>query len=148
MPALPSRLVAGLVATLMLCALGALSAWWAIQLAYPPREVAAPRPSEPPVNRLADASRHLAQPRQSGAQNDSLTALDIRLIGVVAAGQAGRAVVLAEGKPRTLAVGDEVSPGVELARVGKNFIDISAGPARSRIELIEPKKPAGRGGKS
>lgn len=130
--------LARLAAGLLIIAMGCLMAWWGFTLATPSRPIASPSASPLPaaVSPLIDVAAHFESAQAQNQQ--AMAALDVRLLGTVAVGSRGRAVVLSEGKPVTLGVGDELSPGVVLAQVGPKFAEFSAGGVTQRVELAEP----------
>lgn len=78
----------------------------------------------------------------------TVTALDIRLHGVTAnqATGGGSAIIgTPDGQQRSIAVGEEIMPGVTLTGVGFDFVTIGRGGATERLYLDQ--SPGGQSGR-
>lgn len=77
-----------------------------------------------------------------------VTAIDIRLTGVIAAqrqGEAGMAFLVLEGKtPMAVREGAEVAPGIVLHRVLPRQVELARGAQIQILTLPEPRQSHGR----
>jgi general secretion pathway protein C len=118
--------------------LGAICAWWALQLA-------APRPLAAPAHPIAQAegagpgaaTRLFGDPSAGnavGRRSESIT-----VIGVVSGGARGSAILSIDGKPaKAYAVGDRIDATTSLLSVDARQVVIGS-PGR-RIELEAPAR--------
>lgn len=116
--------LATLVATACLCA---VFAYWFMQIAAPPAPIG-PALSGP-ANRdrpdLAAAGSLFGTPQRAQAAAAPVLG-NVQVLGVVAAGRLGSAILIVDGKPaRSFAVGDSIGPGqrVRTVRPDKVVID-------------------------
>lgn len=123
----------------------ALSAWVAADLFW---RFSAPRPPALPVAAMADpqaaaqaiASRHLMGQAAGGPVVIAAPVGRYTLQAVVTGsnGRPGWAVIAIDGGAQQGFVeGQEIQPGVTLASVGRDSIELSTGGARQTIKLIE-----------
>lgn len=132
--------------TALLWALATASAvYWALRIGSPGSAVAVPEPTAPAAAGDAPA-RQAAIARFLGATDSVATnAIDKRansrfsLIGVVAQGRGGAALIAADGQPaRPYRVGSRIDEGTVLQSVGPRHAVLAAsadGPALQRLEL-------------
>lgn len=128
------------VTFLMFVLLGGAVTYWAITLLHPPR----PAVELPP--RVIESKNVFSEvaPRLSGVQGggQAMATVDLRLLGLVSDGANGRAVLMKDAKPVTVALGEALEPGVFLRRIGRDFIELDVHGARQRIELVAPQNKA------
>lgn len=129
----------------------ALAAWVAADLFW---RFSAPRPPALPVATLADpqaaaqaiASRHLMGQSAGGPAAIAAPVGRYTLQAVVTGsdGRPGWAVIAVDGGAQQGFVeGQEIQPGVRLATVGRDSIELSTGGARQTIKLVERGAAAG-----
>lgn len=115
--------------------------FWALNTTeiLPPAMVAE---TDPQQAAQAIASRHLFGEAVSG-ETVAVTALDIRLTGVIAAQEPGKtamAFLAFEGKPAVaVREGDEVAPGITLGRVQARQVELLRGGRTQILALPQPK---------
>ena len=142
--ALP-RLLPSLASALLVCALGAVVAYWGVNLMNPSQPLASqPVVATPAISQLSQAAAAFAP---VGDAQPTQAFPEVRLLGTVASAGRGRAVLLSDGQPVTLGTGEELSPGITVGEVGPNFVELRAGAASRRFELAEPQKAAQARGK-
>ena len=120
---------------LLLCA---SIAYWALQLFKPPlRAVAAPPRAE-----QVDISPDAAAALFGGRPGKTAVASNYQLRGVIMAGPHDSVAILsADGKPaQAVRVGMELSPGVSVKEVQRDYVLLSDGGATKRVELPENAK--------
>ena len=135
--------------TMLLWALAAASAvYWALRIGAPGAPVAVPEPMAPAA--AGDSSaRQAAIARFLGATNSvASTSTNTKpgsrftLLGVIAQGRGGAALITADGKPaRPYRVGSRIDEGTLLQSVGPRHAVLAAsadGPALQRLELPAP----------
>ncbi len=135
-----------LLSFIIVLALSASLAYWAMQLLKPPeRPIAMTQvQNAAPANLQAAAGLF-------GGQSVSNAASNYRLTGVIAAGDshrsAGRrsaAIMVIDGKaPQAVPVGRAVAPGVLLTEVHPKYVLLSDGGAIKRVDLDANPKGAG-----
>ena len=127
-----------LVSFLLFIALCASIAYWALQLFKPPlRPVAAP-----PRAAQAEVSPDAAAALFGGRPGKTAVASNYQLRGVIMAGPRDSvAIISADGKPaQAIRVGSELSPGVSVKEVQRDYVLLSDGGATKRVELPESAK--------
>jgi hypothetical protein len=113
------------VTVLMTVVLAATITWWAVLL-LGPKTVLAPTAAVNESNTLSD----LTFPSQLfggvavAAAQAAATPANIQVLGVVADSDRAAAVLTVDGKARAVAIGDEISPGVQLISVGADKVVI------------------------
>lgn len=132
--------------TALLWALAAASAvYWALRIGGTGSAIVMPEPTTPAASGDASA-RQAAIARFLGATDSAATsAINTRansrfsLIGVVAQGRGGAALIAADGQPaRPYRVGSRIDEGTVLQSVGPRHAVLAAsadGPALQRLEL-------------
>lgn len=129
----------------------AITAWVAVDLFW---RFTAPRPPALPVATEADplraaqaiASRHLlgkgAAPGAPAAVVAAPGRYAVQAVVTGAAGRPGWAVIAIDGGPQQGFVeGQEIRPGVTLARVAGDGVELTVGGARQRVALAERGAP-------
>lgn len=127
-----------LVSFLLFIALCASIAYWALQLFKPPlRPVAAP-----PRTAQVEVSPDAAAALFGGRPGKTAVASNYQLRGVIMAGSRDSvAIISADGKPaQAVRVGSELSPGVSVKEVQRDYVLLSDGGATKRVELPESAK--------
>lgn len=127
-----------LTSFLLFLALCASIAYWALQLFKPPlRPVAAP-PRAEQVEISPDAAAALF----GGRPGKTAVASNYQLRGVIMAGPHDSVAILsADGKPaQAVRVGMELTPGVSVKEVQRDYVLLSDGGATKRVELPESAK--------
>ena len=129
----------GLVSLLLLIALWACSAYWAMRLVRPPvRAVAAPPQADVPQIDVAPAAGLF------GGHRTATVASNYQLTGVVVAKEAGESVAIlsADGKPaRAVMQGREVLPGTTVKDVKATYVLLSKDGILQRVMLPEDVRP-------
>jgi general secretion pathway protein C len=130
-----------LAAFAVLCA---VVAWWAVQLLAPRAPVApaaaAGETQALPELRLA-AQLFGAAPGAQGAATATATAGNVTVVGVLAAGMRGSAILSVDGQPpRAYAVGERIGPSQTLFEVRGDQVVIEQGGRR--LALAAPTRPA------
>jgi general secretion pathway protein C len=134
----------GVLSFMIVLALSASLAYWAMQLLKPTeRPIAMTQvQNAPPANLQAAAGLF-------GGQSVASAASNYRLTGVIAAGDGRRsaAIMVINAKaPQAVPVGRAVAPGVLLTEVHSNYVLLSDGGAIRRVDLdANPKGTAGGG---
>lgn len=129
-----------LLSLLALAILAASIAYWALQLVQPQqRPLAAVAPSNPQPPSI-DAAATLFGGELAAQSSFTLT-------GVVAAGSASAAILVAEGEPpKAVRVGREVAPGVVVAEVHPRYVMLRDGGVLKRVDLAPDTRPPSTAG--
>ncbi len=124
---------------LLFIALCASAAYWAMQLFKPPvRPVA-----EPPRVATAEVSTEAATALFGGKSGQVAVASNYQLKGVIFSGSARDSVAIlsADGKPaQAVRANMEVTPGVTIKEVHRDYVLLSEGGATKRVDLPESAK--------
>ncbi|TAL93079.1 MAG: general secretion pathway protein [Rhodanobacter sp.] len=119
--------------------LGLVLAHWTWEWLAPRPEPRAPAPA--PTAKQATAAAGLFGSAQRDSDAAAATGLAIRLLGIVAATDGHRGYALLQlGAKEVLAVraGDDVAPGVRLAKVGTDHVVLERGGVRETLAWPKP----------
>ncbi|MGZ9046421.1 MAG: type II secretion system protein N [Telluria sp.] len=127
-----------LLTLLALVVLSASVAYWVLQLYKPQQRPLAAAPMAVVPEPAVDAAATLF-----GGEAIAVMAANYQLTGVVSAGSASVAILVADGQPpKALPIGKEIAPGVTVKEVHARYVMLSEGGVLKRIELATDAKPA------
>ncbi|MCO5099669.1 MAG: hypothetical protein M9885_02015 [Burkholderiaceae bacterium] len=137
----PRRWAPSIAAVAAFGALGAICAYWALQLLAPPVAIA-PTGSLVDTRNVPDLDAAQALfGSAGGAAVSGAPALDLRVLGVAASPSRGSAVLAVGSRaPRAYLVGDEIGTDLRLVEVRSDGAVVER--KGSRIELPAPQRPS------